>query len=236
MPTKIDNWIPFYKYDDQGKSGCMSQQTYEPLISPDGKTFCANYSFDNKYQRLWQPNRPLYTEEVVEYFFRKETDYALKFQSHIWAPEIIELDWNSKRIFYKWNNPTCNEIIYSGGELPQGWQQQIYDIMITLFNEGVYKLTMYPHCHFFDQHGQMHTIDMYGCVEVDDPYIDKNIMDGIIHETAQFRLDETGELVDNKYNLEIMFKRSLGTHVKWGNQTLSHVYEKLFGVSNEVSR
>lgn len=236
MPTKIDNWIPFYKYDDQGKPGCMSQQTYEPLISPDGKTFCANYAFDNKYQRVWQPDRPLYTEEVVEYFFCKETEYALKFQSYTWAPEIIELDRTNKRIFYKWNGPTCNEIIYGGGVLPQDWQQQIYDIMTTLFNEGVYKLTMYPHCHFFDQQGQMHTIDMYGCVEVDDPYIDKNIMDGIIHETAQFRLDETGELVDNRYNLEIMFKRSLGTHVKWGDQTLSHVYEKLFGEHDEVSR
>ena len=206
MPTKIDNWKPFYKYDDNGVPGCMSQQTYEPLISPDGKTFCANYSYDNKYQRLWQPDRPLYTEEVVEYFFRKEVEYALKFQSKPWAPEIIEMDWTDKRIFYKWNGPTCNEIIYSGGTLPSDWHQQIHSIMIDLYNEDVYKLTMYPHCHFFDEQGIMHTIDMYGCVPVYDPFIDKRIMDGIIHDAAKFRLDETGELVNNRYNLEIMFK------------------------------
>lgn len=231
MPTKIDNWIPFYKYNDQGEHGCMSQQTYEPLISPDGKTYCANYDFNNHYQRRWQPNRPLYTQEVVDYFFTKETNYALKFQSQPWAPEIIELDWKNKRIFYKWNGPTCNEIIYSGGTLPADWKQQIRDIMLDIFESGVYKLTMYPHCHFFDVNGQMRTIDMYGCVEVLDPYIDKKMMDGIIHETAQFRLDETGELLQDRYNLEIMFKRSLGTHVKWGQDTLSFIYRDMYEVS-----
>ncbi len=232
----IENWIPFYKYDDQGNPGCMSQQTYEPLISPDGKVFCANYAFDNKYQRLWQPIRPLYTEKVVEYFFEKELTYALRFKDKPWAPEILEVDLQSKRIFYRWNGPTCNEIIYSGKTMPEGWRQQIYDIMIDLFEEGVYKLTMYPHCHFFDSHGQMHTIDMYGCVEVNDPYIDKEIMDGIIHETAQFRLDETGDLIHNKYNLGIMFKRSLGVHVKWGDETLEHVYKSIFKESDEIPR
>lgn len=235
MPIKIDNWIPYYKYDEQGKPGCMSQQTYEPLISPDGKTFCANYSYDNKYQRLWQPDRPLYTEEVVEYFFRKEVEYALKFQSKPWAPEIIEMDWTDKRIFYKWNGPTCNEMIYGNGIIPDDWKIQIHSIMTDLFREGVYKLTMYPHCHFFDTHGQMHCIDMYGCVDVNDPYIDKFIMDGIIHDTARFRLEETGELIDNRYNLEKMFIKSLNTHVKWGDDTLEHVYQSIFGEHDVIS-
>ncbi len=230
MPTKIDDWIPYYKYNDQGEPGCMSQQTYEPLISPDGKTFCANYNYNNKYQRLYQPNRKLYTPEVVDYFFRKEVNYALKYQSKAWAPKIVELDWANNRIFYEFNGPTCNEMIYGQGIISPTWKVQIYDIMMDLYKDGVYKLTMYPHCHFYDQQGQMHTLDMYGCVEVKDPFIDKNIMDGIIHETAQFRLDETGETINDRYNLETMFKRSLSVHVKWGDQTLSHVYQDIFGV------
>ncbi len=232
----LDKWKPFYKYDDQGNPGAMSQQTYEPLISPDGRTFCANYHVDNQYQHLWQPHRPLYTSDVVDYFFNKEIEYATKFQHKSWAPRILEIDLLNRRIFYSWNNSTCNEIIYSGGQLPSDWRQQIKDIMMDLFKNNVYKLTMYPHCHFFDEQGQMHTIDMYGCVEKDNPFIEKRFMDGIIHSTAQFRLDETGELVNGSYNLEIMFKQSLKNHVRWGKETLDFVYQTMFEEHNEVYR
>lgn len=224
----ITNWIPFYKYTEDGAYGAMSQQTYEPLISQDGKTFCANYDWQNKYQRKWQPDRVGYTEDVVDYFFFKEVEYAHKFANRIWAPEILEIDIARKRIFYKWYGPTCNEVLYSGGTLPVDWKSQIRSIMLDAYSAGVYKLTMYPHCHYYDNDGVMHAIDMYGCVEVKDPYIEAKYMDGIIHSTAQFRLDETGELVNGKYNLEAMFKQSLGTHVKWGKDDMRFIYEELF--------
>jgi hypothetical protein len=112
--------------------------------------------------------------------------------------------------------------------MPFDWQQQLKTIMLDCYNSGVYKLTMYPHCHYFDQYGQMHTIDMYGCVEVSDPFIDAKYMDGIIHSTAQFRLDETGNLINGKYNLEIMFKQSLKTHVKWVDEDMSYIYKEIF--------
>jgi hypothetical protein len=228
MLVKINNWTPFYKYSEDGVGGKMSQQTYEPLISPDGKTFCANYDWQNEYQRKWQPDRVGYTQDVVDYFFFKEVEYAHRFSNCIWAPEIVDVDIANKCIFYKWYGPTCNELIYTGQPLPSDWKSQVRNIMIDAYNSGVYKLTMYPHCHYYDNNGIMHCIDMYGCVEVDDPLIEAKYMDGIIHSTAQFRLDETGELVSGKYNLETMFKRSLGEHVKWGNEDLSFIYKEMF--------
>ena len=53
-------------------------------------------------------------------------------------------------------------------------------------------------------------------------------MQGIIHETAQFRLEETGEAINHVLNLETMFKRSLGTHVKWGDNDMSYIYKEIF--------
>jgi hypothetical protein len=228
MPVEINNWTPFYKYSEDGVGGKMSQQTYEPLISPDEKTFCANYDWQNQYQRVWQPGRVGYTQDVVEYFFNKEVEYAQRFSNKKWAPEIIDIDYVNKRIFYKWYGPTCNELIYTGRTLPSDWKLQLQNIMMDFYHEGVYKLTMYPHCHYFDSDGIMHCIDMYGCVEVDDPFIEAKYMDGIIHATAQFRLDETGELINGKYNLGTMFKQSLGTHVRWGEETMSFIYKEIF--------
>lgn len=224
----INDWNPFYKYDNDGTPNCMSQQTYEPLVSPDGKTFCANYDWKNKYQRIWQPDRVGYTQDVVEYFFNKEVEYANLFSNRHWAPEIIDIDYTNNRIFYKWHGPTCNEILYTGGVLPDDWRDQLYNIMMDAYNSGVYKLTMYPHCHFYDSSGVMHCIDMYGCVPVTDPFIETKYMDGIIHSTAQFRLDETGNAADGCYNLGIMFQKSLGEHVKWGTETLDFIYQDIF--------
>lgn len=221
-------WTPYLKISEEGNP-CMAQQTYEPLVSTDGKTFCCNYGFPNEYQYRETSDRPLYTKEVVDWFFENEIKYIKFFQKKPYAPEVIDIDYNNKKIYFKWYGVSCNQIIYKPHVWPEdNWRQQIKDIMLDQYNEGVYKLTMYPHCHYIDTHGQMRAIDWYGCVPVDAPYIGEKYMQGIIHETAQFRLEETGEAVDNVLNLETMFKRSLGTHVKWGEQDMRYIYKEIF--------
>jgi hypothetical protein len=222
------NWTPFYKYDNNGTYGAMSQQTYEPLVSPDGKTFCANYDWQNQYQRVWQPDRVGYTQDVVEYFFNKEAEYATRFKDKPYSPDIIDIDYANKRIFYNWG-ASCNVLLYSGeGSMPMNWREQVFNMLLDAYNNGVYKLTMYPHCFYVDASDQLRTIDWYGCVEVADPFIEAKYMDGIIHSTAQSRLDETGDLVDGKYNMELMFKGSLGTHVLWGEENMQWIYREIF--------
>jgi len=219
---------PYLKLDEFGIPG-MAQQTYEPLISSDKTVFCKNYSFPNKYQYREDSIRPLYTEEVVEWFWNNELKYIEYFKNKAYAPEIIDIDYNNRKIFLKWYGKSCNQIIYSGEEWPQNiWQQQIKDIVLDQYNEGVYKLTIYPHCHYISNDGNMRAIDWYGCVPVNEPYIPEKYMQGIIHETAQFRLEETGKAIDNILSLETMFKRSLSTHVKWGNQDMAYVYKEIF--------
>jgi hypothetical protein len=224
----IENWNPFFKIDSIDLVRCMSQQTYEPLISPDGKVFCANYAWPNNYQLLEDPTRSLYTKEVTDWFFENEVSYILKYKDKSYMPVLLDIDHIDKKIYFEWNGETCNDILYTGKQMPDGWKLQIKDIMLDLFNTGTYKLTMYPHCHYFDKTGQMKAIDWYGCVPVNNPYIESKYMDGIIHESAIFRLKETGELIDNRYDLEKMFKRSMKEHVTWGNQTMKYIYNEIF--------
>lgn len=229
MNTK--DWSPFFKLDDRGRL-CMAQQTYEPLISQDGKVFCANYDWRNKYQRLEDPDRPLYTEESVEYFFNQEIKYILKYKDYDFMPEVLEIDNKNKKIFFRWHGESCNHTIYSGKDLSkycEDWKEQIKNIEVTLYKTGTYKLTMYPHCHFIDVDGKMKAIDWYGCIPVDDYWVDVKWMDSIIHHTAKFRLEETGDIVDGRYNLERMFKGSMGKHVLWGKQDMKYIYKEIFG-------
>jgi len=227
--TSIDNWIPFLKLDENG-TRCMSQQTYEPLFNPEHNVFCANYDWLNEYQRQEDSNRTLYTPAVTNWFFENEVKNLLKYKDKPYAPTIIDIDYITKQIFFEWQGETCNEIIYSGRNLDNycnNWKEQLQYIMTDLYNTGTYKLTMYPHCHFIKD-GQMQTIDWYGCVPVNDPYIDAEYMDGIIHESAKFRLLETGAIINNRYNLEIMFQRSMQEHVKWGSESMEYIYKEIF--------
>ena len=222
------NWLPYLKLDQEGIL-CMAQQTYEPLISLDGKIFCKNYSWPNEYQYRETQDRPLYTREVVDWFFDNEIKYIEKFKDKFYAPEILDIDYKNRKIFLKWYDHSCNQIMYSGQKWPEDkWRQQIKDIIIDQYNEGIYKLTMYPHCHYIDNKGQMRAIDWYGCVPVKEPYVEEKYMQGIIHETAQFRLEETGVAINNILNLETMFKRSLGTHVLWGDKNMYYIYKEIF--------
>ena len=222
------NWMPYLKLSEEGHP-CMAQQTYEPLVSVDGKTFCKNYAWPNDYQYRETLDRPLYTDAVAEWFFQNELKYIELFKDKPYAPEIIDIDYTTRKIYLKWYDKSCNQIIYSSKDWPAyQWRNQIKNIMLDQYNEGIYKLTMYPHCHYIDDNNNMRAIDWYGCVPVDRPYIEEKYMQGIIHETAQFRLEETGAAVDSVLNLETMFKRSLGTHVKWGDQDMSYIYKEIF--------
>jgi hemerythrin len=113
------------------------------------------------------------------------------------------------------------------------WKEQIKNILVDLYNSGTYKLTMYPHCHFIDKEGVMKSIDWYGCIPVSDHWVDAQWMDSIIHHTAKFRLEETGDIVNGKYNLERMFKGSMGKHVHWGDTDMKYIYKEIFGKEPE---
>lgn len=222
------NWQPYLKLSPE-RHFCMAQQTYEPLVSSDGKTFCKNYNFPNQYQYIETKHRPLYTKEVVDWFWANELTWIEYFKDKPYAPEILDIDLINKKIYLKWYDKSCNQVIYSGMHWPQEqWRKQIKDIIVDQYNEGVFKLTMYPHCHYISNDENMRAIDWYGCVPINSPYIKEKYMQGIIHETAQFRLEETGPAVDQVLNLETMFKRSLRTHVLWGDQDMSYVYKELF--------
>lgn len=222
------NWTPYLKLDQHGIL-CMAQQTYEPLISSDKKIFCKNYAFPNKYQYMETTDRPLYTNEVVEWFFFNELKYLEFFKDTPYASEVLDVDYINRKIYIKWYDKSCNQIIYSEKFWPKDkWRQQIKNIILDQYNKGVYKLTMYPHCHYIDNDGNMRAIDWYGCVPVKEPYIEEKYMQGIIHNTAKFRLEETGQAVNNILNLETMFKRSLSKHVMWGDQNMSYIYKEIF--------
>jgi hypothetical protein len=222
----ISNWNHYHKFSETGKLG-MAQTTYEPLINPEGTVFCANYNLHTSYHQS-MGERPLYDQEVINWFFNNDIKNLEHFAGKDYAPEVLEIDYVNKRIFIKWYGNSCNHIVYTDSNWPLDWLEQLKDVMLDQINEGYYKLTMYSHCHYVTDQGQLKAIDWYGCVPIEHPLIHRKYMDAIIHESAKFRLDETGPLVGDYYNLEIMFKRGLQEHVSWGDKNLKFIHDLIF--------
>ena len=223
---KINDWNYYYKFSERGRRG-MAQTTYEPLINPEGTVFCANYNLNTNYHQS-MGSRPLYDQEVIDWFFNNDLKNLEHFSKKDYAPEILDIDHVNKRIFIKWYGKSCNDVVYGEDQWPHEWLDQLKDVILDQHNEGYYKLTMYSHCHFVTDTGQLKAIDWYGCVPISNPFIHRKYMDTIIHESAKFRLDETGPLVGDYYNLEIMFKRGLEEHVLWGDKNLKFIHDLIF--------
>lgn len=223
-----DSWNYYHKISANGIRG-MSQTTYEPLINPEGNVFCANFTLNSEYHKDMEP-RPLYTQEVVNWFFDNEVKNLEQISNKSYCPDVLDIDFLNKKIFVKWYKHSCNEIVYSGNPWPKQWLKQFREIMIDLVNEGYYKLTMYSHCHYITDHGVMKSIDWYGCLPKNKPLVPQNCMDAIIHDSAKFRLEETGPAINGYYNMETMFKMGLREHVLWGNCNLKFIYHEIFSI------
>lgn len=205
----------------------MAQTTYEPLVNPDKTVFCKNFTCTSKYH-AGMGERPLFTEEVVKWFFDNEVRNIETFSKKSYAPEVLDIDYKNQKIFIKWYGGTCNQTVYTNPNWPTEWLGMLKDIVLDQYKEGYYKLTMYSHCHYIAADGSMKAIDWYGCLPVNNPLVPVKCMDAIIHESAKFRLDETGPVIDGYYNLEEMFKRGLEEHVLWGDRNLKFIYDSIF--------
>ena len=230
---KLENWTPFYKINPDNGELIETNLIYTPLVSPDGKVFCMNFDHSSKYQNeelsSWLPQRPYYTKEMVKFFFDREVKYLTALCKYTWAPKIIDIDIINQQIFFEWSGETCNQIVYSDRKLEDycsDWKEQMFNILKDITDAGYYKTSLYPHCFYLDA-GILKTFDFYGCVESANPFVAISDIKGMIGETSGPRFEAA--VKDEVLNVEILFKDALKTWVKWPDNYLSEVYERLYG-------
>jgi hypothetical protein len=228
----IADWTPYYKINPDNGRLIESNLIYTPLVSPDGKTFCMNFDHTHPYQndelQGWMPTRPYYTADMVKFYFDREVKYRKIFEDRSWSSKLIDIDYNTQRVFFQWSGQSCNSIIYGGGNLDHEcptWREQLTNIITDIVKSGYYKISLYPHC-FFVEDQILKTMDFYGCIEQSNPYVDFNMVKGLIGDVSGHRFDEA--LKGNDLDIGFMFKRALSTFVKWPDDMLSVIYKELY--------
>jgi hypothetical protein len=221
----MTEWLPYYKLESDGHRS-LTQMAYEPLVSHDGTLFCMNFSVDNKYQNFIENIG--FVPKLVYTFFDKELAYLDKFKNYCWCPEVVDVDFKNKKIFLKWYDNTCNDIINSRKNLNEycpTWMSQLEDCTLDLLKNNTYKITMYPHCHYVTRDGVLKSFDFYGCFNFDNAKLPLEQIKGLIHSSSWDRIEEA--VVDDCLDLKIMFYRSLETHIEWPNNFLNSMYQRI---------
>lgn len=227
----LENYSNFYKIDPVSKKLVETNLIYTPKVSSDNKIMCMSFNYYDPYlfgRTFDYPNRKFYNEELVSYFFDRELKYLKKFQGKFYTPRIIDIDENKQRIFFEWNGKSCNHIIYSGELLDnycKNWKDQLYDILQDIKESNFCKASLYPHC-FFIRNQKMFTIDYYGCSEVTDPYVKIDDIKGMM---GTLSLERFQNATEGKYlNLLKFSMDALRTYVKWPDNALLEIYNKLY--------
>jgi len=216
----LSNWSLYYKQHETDGGLTTTQMCYEPRVSPDKKTFCMNFCYPCDYQKNQQ--RISYTPEHVEFAFNREIKYLEIFKNCPWAPEILDI--TDKKIFIRWYGKTCNDSLYRDQDLNLNWYTDIETIILDQVNMGYLKASMYPHSHYYDDQGNMRTIDFYATVEKSNPYLDYQEIIGLIGtDTDRFmQAQENAQL-----NIETIFKSGLLHYSKWPIN-LTEIYNKIY--------
>ena len=220
----MKDWQYLYKIDYEHGHNVTTNMLYTPTISPDGSTMCMTWDATNPYQvesiRL--------TPELVNYCFEREVKHLTLMQQYLWAPKILSIDGN--KIYIEFNKETLNHILLNPGrsldvECPN-WKEQIFNIIKDILDAGYYKVALYPHC-FFLKDGIIKTIDFYSCVGIEERYIERKHLEGMIGEQSgdRFNLATVDERVDFKEFFRITMTEYLGKN--WIDNPFPEFYKRL---------
>jgi hypothetical protein len=219
-----DNWKYFYKIVD-GRPN-TTNLLYTPLINETEDVMCMLWDENS----LYQENTRL-TADLVNFFFEREVKYLTTFQGKPWAPKLIDVDLQNRKIFIEWNKETLNTIMFTPGkdldeECPD-WKEQIFEILKDILDSGYYKMALYPHCFFIDTKGKIKTFDLYSVIERDNPYIERRLIEGMIGEQSTGRFDDSTS--DGVINFETFFKITLTDHLSktWPANPFPEYYKRL---------
>ena len=221
-----DNWMYLYKLNDL-KQDHTTNMLYTPLVNPEKNIMCMLWDENSPYQ-----NNNQLTKELVNFFFERELKHLSLFQGYSWAPKLIDVEIDQRKIFIEWNKESMNHIIFGSGHNKEQfpiWKKEIRQALREILELGYYKMALYPHCFFIGADGHVKTIDFYSCVGIQERYIPFDTLKGIVgvDSTDRFKTAK----VDNQIDFKIFFENTIKTHLGkvWPDNPFNEFYESYYG-------
>ena len=124
------------------------------------------------------------TEELYNFWFNQECKYLLHLSNKKYIPEILLMDTKKRVIEFRWYDKNLNVMIENNTiNKVKNWQKKIKEIKDDLEKDNIFKINMYPHTFFFDDEGNAHIMDLYGCTDKHSRYLDTKFLKPLIRGT-----------------------------------------------------
>jgi len=211
-----------YKIDYSDLTQCTTNLLYTPTIID-------NCVLDMNWNSTAYHDKVL-SDSLLAWFFEREATGIDKFSKYPWAPEVLDINYINRHIYFKWYGETLNHILLDptrdiNSECPD-WKTQLNVILNDIISGGYYKMTLYPHCFYLDDNKRIHTMDFYGCVPMNDCMIELSKVEDMIGVESVVRFAEAR--VGNNIDFSIFFNRLLETYMDkyWVDNPFPRVISK----------
>lgn len=206
----MTNWKNFYKYEAHRPA--VANMLYEPLVNEEHTVFCMNWNHNNYF------NNPKMTDELLQFWFKREVKYLLLLRNKKYSPEILDIDYAGRKIKFRWYDKGLNYLIEKNEiESIPSWKDKIRAIVKDLEQQGIYKINMYPHTFYFDDKDEAHCMDMYGCADSKSKHLDTRYLEPLINSN---RFDKF--IVNGNLDTHELYKETIKTnYANWPGDFLN---------------
>ena len=139
--TDLSTWK--YYYNLEGTENVRANLVYTPLVSPDQKTFCMDFTRDTNYH--WKvPENVLWTEDELQQRFINELNFQEQASKIMPTLEIKDVDYETRKIFIEWHGDDFLMQRIKDPNILPNWQDQWLDRLTTMWDNNIAKISIHP--------------------------------------------------------------------------------------------
>ena len=176
----------------------------------EGKTACMNFN----------PAGNRYPKELVDSSYARESRYLLKLKDYPWAPEAVNFDNKFRKIYFKWYNNTCEDL------LPENYTEQLEQITSDLHKEQIYKPSFYTKYFYVDKLDRMHAYAFYSSSDYIEQPINMEFYRPILNPDREALVNQLH--TDGKLDMKILIEKAFNDYIKWPGDPLPKIYRKVY--------
>lgn len=168
----------------------------------------------------FNPTDSKYPKELIQSSFDRELKNINLLKSYNWSPEILDIDFSNRRIFFKWYDNTAEDY------LPNDYKKQLEKITLDLHKEKLYKPNFYPKCFYTDDKDYMHAYVFYSTSEYKEQPISMDFYKPVLNEDRLSLVEKLS--TDGKLDMGLLIKYAFNDYIKWPGDPLPEIYKKVY--------
>ena len=169
----------------------------------------------------FNPEGSRYPQDLITSSFEREYHYLDRLQEYKWIPEVIQVDYTNRKIYFKWYGNTCED------KLSTNWEEQLETIVRDLNEQRIYKPSFYPKFFYVDNNDNLRAYAFYSASDKSEQPISMEFYRPILNPNRSVLVDRLE--INGKLDMAILVKHAFTDYIKWPNNMLFEIYKKVYG-------